>query len=257
MDVNFEYYFVWALCLCAVMYALDKLWFAPKRKLAGKTSKPLWMEYTGGMFWPLLAVIIVRSFIFQIVVVPTSSLAPTVIPTEFLWVEQYSYGLRLPIWHREILSVAKPKVGELAVFHWPVNPDKYFVKRVIGTPGDYIEYKNKHLIINGHVAMQSAGHLIQDPDSAQPYLVVQRQEQLGEVKHSILLRKQVARGDFSLTVPKDHYFMMGDNRDNSNDSRSWGMVQTSAIVGKPAWVLMSWDPHQHKPRWSRIGERLV
>ena len=154
----------------------------------------------------------------------------------------------------QIIPIAKPKKGEIAVFRWPPNPTYDYIKRVVGVPGDKVEYKNKKLIINGTEMKQTFIENTIDESSGKP--VEKYRENLNGVEHDIFIRENVAPFDFELVVPERQYFMMGDNRDDSADSRYWGFVSDEYLRGKAFLVWMSWDAKKMLPRWSNIGHMI-
>lgn len=234
---------------------IDKIWFDKKRKAIHKPM-PIVIEYSRSLFFVLLLVWVIRSFLIQPYRVPTGSLEPTVEPGDLIAVSQFAYGIRLPVLRKTIISIDEPKVGDIALFHWPANPLTLFVKRVIGVPGDHIVYKNKILYINGkEMTQKTLGSGLDVEPGMAPRAVELKQEDLMGVKHNIYVRKTGGEtGDFDITVPKGMYFMMGDNRDDSDDSRFWGYVPEKDLVGKAFVIWMSWDPFKHRIRWSRIGK---
>lgn len=231
--------------------------------------KPVVIDYSRALFPVLLIVLLIRSFIVQPYRVPSGSLEPTVIPGDFILVNQYDYGLHLPVWHTKILPIGEPKRGQIVLFRWPVNPHVTFVKRVIGLPGDKISYINKVLYINGKEAKQKDLGFATDTDGpGTPTWRVQKvQENLLGVKHDIYICPasstecpgHTTHNFHNLVVPKGYYFMMGDNRDNSDDSRDWGFVPQGNLIGRAMFVFLSWDSSAslaHKIRWGRIGTKL-
>ncbi len=224
-------------------------------------------EYAKSFFWILLVVFIIRSFVIQPFVVPSQSLEPTVIPGDFIAVNQFAYGLRFPVWNKKFINIGKPKRGDIAVFHWPVDPKINFVKRVIGLPGDKISYINKVLYINGKMAKQKFIKYTLDTNYGKTFWKVKvMQENLNGVKHKIYIcakdaancpGNELKAGNFyNLKVPKGQYFMMGDNRDDSDDSRGWGFVPEKDLVGHAFIIWMSWGGWKHPVRFSRIGISL-
>lgn len=228
----------------------------------GRGDQPLVIEYARSFFPVLLVVLVIRSFIAQPYRVPTGSLEPTVMPGDFILVTQYNYGLHFPVWHWTLLNTGEPKRGQVALFHYPVNPHITFVKRVIGVPGDHISYINKVLYINGKKIKQTFVKRAKELGSVGHRANVKAyQETINGVTHQLYVRPdQPARNFYNLVVPKGMYFMMGDNRDDSDDSRFWGFVSASAFIGEGQMVLFSWDsraPHfWDKIRWDRMGDSL-
>lgn len=217
---------------------------------------PTLVDYSRAFFPVLLIVLVLRSFIIQNYKVPTGSLEPTVMPGDLIAVNQYDYGVKLPIWDATIIPTGRPKVSQIALFRWPVNPAVTFVKRVIGMPGDKISYIDKVLYINGRKATQHYVGTAVDKEST-PVAVKVYTENLEGYVHKIWIRPNVASVNFKdLVVPKGYYFMMGDNRDNSDDSRDWGFVPQNAFLGRAmvVWMNMRFSPFSVD--WHRIGTQL-
>lgn len=229
-----------------------------------KANIPGWAQVAQDYAPLLLLVWVVRSFVLQPYHVPTGSLEPSLLPHELILVKQYQYGLRFPMWplyYGKVVPVSLPKRGDIALFRYPENEHILLIKRVIGLPGDHITYKNKVLRVNGKVAKQLPIHpeLSKQIDRV-PHLYPQDMysEQLpGYGRHLIYRSPEQANRakQTEWTVPKGMYFMMGDNRDNSYDSRFWGFVEQEKLIGKAWLVFMSWDQH-HRIRWKRLGTRL-
>lgn len=201
-------------------------------------------------FFPLLAVVFVlRSFLFEPFQIPSSSMAPTLEVGDYILVNKFTWGIRLPVLRDKVVEVGEPERGDVVVFYPPHMNDTYYIKRVIGLPGDRISYRNKQLFVNGEPIPQdwsAAG------GNARGRFRVGR-ESLGEDGH--LLQVDLARPtrDFSVTVKPGHYFMMGDNRDNSSDSRVWGQVPERDIVGKAVAIWMHWESLLSIPSFGRAG----
>lgn len=247
-----------ALCLLVlslitgVIYLLDVLFLAKKRRHGKKA--PRWIEY-GRSFFPIfLTVLLIRSFLFEPFRIPTGSLEPTLLVGDFLVVNKFIYGLRLPVWEKKILALKSPQVGDIVVFRWPPNPKLDFIKRVVGVPGDVVQYHHKILTINGKEAKQEFFQYTADESSGNP--VAEYRENLNGVVHSIYRRPDVSSQDFEVTVPPNSYFVMGDNRDDSADSRYWGFVNDRYLRGKAMFSWMSWDSKQWTIRWRRIARAI-
>lgn len=218
------------------------------------------VDYARSLFPVFLIVLLLRAFVAQPFKVPTGSLEPTVMPGDFILVTQFNYGLKLPVWHTTLIPTSEPKRGQIALFRWPVNPHVTFVKRVIGVPGDTISYINKVLYINGKKCDQ---HLVKesyDLESGKKVPAKIYEENLLGVKHFILRRESVPAEDFkNLKIPQGEYLMMGDNRDDSDDSRDWGLVPAKNFIGEAQLVLFNWNsnlPWSSKVDWHRIGTIL-
>ncbi|MCB1827510.1 MAG: signal peptidase I, partial [Coxiellaceae bacterium] len=236
---------------------IDVAFFARKRKKAGAKPTKL-VEYSRSFFPALLAVWIIRSFLIQPYRVPTGSLEPTVMPGDFIAVQQYAYGLRVPVIRQKIVAIGEPKRGDVVLFFWPVNEGVRFVKRVVGVPGDHVEYRDKKLTINGvEIKQTPQGDAMSEEPGQAPTFVKKFQEDLLGVKHTIYIRPdRPARAAIDVTIPEGYYFMMGDNRDDSDDSRYWGLVPEKNLIGKAFGVWMSWDSNKHWPRFNRIGKGI-
>ncbi len=214
------------------------------------------MEW-GGSFFPVLALVLVlRSFVAEPFVIPSGSMIPTLAVGDYILVNKYAYGLRLPVFGTKIVPVGQPERGDVMVFFPPHQPN-YFIKRVIGLPGDQIEYRDKRLIINGEpVPMEVVGQI--PPE--QPRIAVV-EESLRIPAHEVFINTRVTMESCMRTQPdpcrwtvgEDEYFMMGDNRDHSEDSRSWGMVPEANIVGRAIAIWAHKEPGLNWPSFARNG----
>lgn len=281
MSINFPLLLVLAVAVSGALALIDLVFLAPRRRAAITTyessvakpeqgvvdrlnREPLLVEY-GKSFFPVLAIVLIlRSFLVEPFQIPSGSMKPTLEVGDFILVNKFAYGIRLPVLDTKVIEVENPQRGDVMVFRYPSDPNINYIKRVIGLPGDHIRYtSDKRLFINGEpVAEQLLGEVPGTLGSAVLY-----QEKLGEVEH--LIRKEMTRYRIEPSrewvVPEGHYFMMGDNRDNSNDSRYWddpqiarnrqGMVPDKNIVGKAFAVWMSWPVPklQNMPNFSRVG----
>ena len=221
----------------------------------GILRQPTWIEYSGSFFPVLLLVFLLRSFLYEPFKIPSSSMVPTLTVGDLILVNKFTYGIRLPIINKKIIEVNDPQRGDVMVFKYPKDMSLDYIKRVVGVPGDKIVYKNKRLTVNGQALsyVQQADYLDEEHLSYSK----QFKENLTGREHNILnddnapsyvqnpdafpqheLCSYNAEG-FACTVPTGHYFMMGDNRDNSLDSRYWGFVPDKNIVGKAFFVWMN------------------
>ena len=247
--MNFALILVLLTFFSGVIYLLDIIFWAKKRPSAQKPCRII--EYARSFFPVFITVLILRSFLIDSFRIPSGSLEPTLLVGDFVAVNKFAYGLRLPVLDKKIIAIAKPKTGDIAVFRWPPNPSFDYIKRVIGVPGDTIRYKNKVLTINGKEMKQTLIDYTTDESSGNA--VAHYQEDLNGIKHDIYIRPDVSAQDFSIKVPEHHYFMLGDNRDDSADSRYWGLVADEYLRGKALLVWMSWNGIKDTIRWSRIG----
>ena len=281
MSLNFPLLLVIAVFVCGLLALLDLVFLAPRRRAAiasyqGTVSEPdmvvveklnkepLLVEYGKSFFPVLFIVLVLRSFLVEPFQIPSGSMKPTLDVGDFILVSKFSYGIRLPVIDKKVIEVGDPQRGDVMVFRYPSDPNVNYIKRVVGLPGDQIRYTaDKKLFVNGEsIAEQLVGSEPGTLGSAELY-----KEKLGEAEH--LIRKEMSRyrspPDRQWVVPAGHYFMMGDNRDNSNDSRYWddpsipkdllGMVPDQNIVGKAFAVWMSWPEPKlsHLPNFSRVG----
>ncbi len=257
MHLNFETLLTGAVVLLGFLVLIDKLFFARKRKLA---NLPLWVEYSRSFFPILLLVLVIRSFLFEPFRIPSGSLMPTLVVGDFILTNKFSYGIRLPVLHKKVFTMNEPQRGDIAVFRYPSDPRIDYIKRIVGIPGDRLSYIDKVLYINDQPAEQiTEGYsIINSGDAPSPtWQVVKKQENLMGIKHGIYQRPAAPPRDFyDVVVPEGHYFMMGDNRDDSGDSRSWGFVSEKALIGQAIRVWFSWDNLKYQVRWNRIGMRI-
>ncbi len=250
-----------------IVWAVDKFWLRKRRAeqlAAGRASddqpsKPV--EFLASFFPLLLLVLVFRSFVFEPFKIPSGSMIPTLLIGDFIVVSKYSYGLRLPVFNNKILETGEPERGDVFVFRFPEDNRTNYIKRVIGLPGDSITYRNKVLFINGEpIEQQVVGPWIgQGLNRNQPGTRPQlRIEQLSDVDHEILVHGNPVRSrQASWVVPEGHYFAMGDNRDQSLDSRSWGFVPEENLVGKAIRIWMHWDCGSgFCIDFSRIGDKI-
>src|SRR5690554_1498705 len=244
---------------------LDKAEAARLRQEAyDKANRPpWWVEYCASFFPVILVVFLLRSFLFEPFRIPSGSMLPTLQNGDLILVNKYEYGIRLPVLDRKIIEVGDPQRGDVVVFRYPVDPSIDYIKRVVGVPGDVVQYRDKVLTINGERVETVRTGDYYEPDRSS--YVGRYTEVLGNVQHDILLNRQQRQeympisnfplrdhceyggGGVRCTVPAGHYFMMGDNRDNSLDSRYWGFVPDRYIVGRAFMVWMNFS----EP--SRIG----
>lgn len=250
--MNFALILLVLSVVTGVIYLLDVVLFAKRREDTDKQSKII--EYSRSFFPVFIIVLLLRSFLVEPFRIPSGSLEPTLLVGDFVAVNKFAYGLRLPVWEKKVVKINNPKTGQIAVFRWPPDPSYDYIKRVIGTPGDKIEYKNKVLSVNGKTMPQKFIENTIDESSGK--VVKKMQENLNGIKHYIYINDETKAHDFSITVPKGKYFMMGDNRDDSADSRYWGYVDDEYLRGQAFLVWMSWNGAKDRIRWSQIGKLI-
>lgn len=211
-------------------------------------SEPWWVKETKSLLPILLLVLVVRSFIVEPFQIPSSSMEPTLDIGDFILVNKFTYGLRLPVIRTKVVPISDPERGDVMVF-FPPHDKRYFIKRVIGLPGDVIEYRDKVLFINGE--KQEQAPLVNT--NMDVYSRDLMQENLSGIEHEIFNYSKRAVQNFKVTVAEGHYFMMGDNRDFSSDSRVWGQVPQENIVGQAFAVWMHWKDWGSLPSFSHVG----
>ena len=244
MDINFPLILLCLVTAGALIWIVDALWFARHR---GPEEKDPALVENAKALTPVLAVVfVIRSFLYEPFQIPSASMEQTLLTGDFILVNKYTYGIRLPVWRTKVLDNNEPERGDVMVF-FPPHEDRYFIKRVIGVPGDLVEYRDKVLYINGEEQPQQ---LIPGPRRA---LFQQYQETLDGHTHLIQRLVSAPADNFKQQVPPGYYFMMGDNRDRSMDSRRWGMVPEERIVGKAVAIWMHKEPGWNLPSFDRAG----
>ncbi|MFN9506262.1 MAG: signal peptidase I [Rubrivivax sp.] len=227
-------------------------------------AQPWWLDWTAGLFPVILAVFLLRSFLYEPFKIPSGSMVPTLLVGDLILVNKFHYGIRLPVINTKVVVINDPQRGDVMVFRYPPDPRMDYIKREVGIPGDEIAYVNQKLRVNGKEVPLTPQNEFYDEDAMR--VVPQFLEKLGEVDHKILVdpkRPSFFGADDKqfpfrencrysaegvvCQVPQGHYFMMGDNRDNSMDSRFWGFVPDENIVGKAFFVWMNFG------NLSRIG----
>lgn len=257
MNLDFSVVFVILAVVTGGIWAFDAWVLAPRRAVApggaeggGKSREPVLVEYARSFFPVILIVFLFRSFAYEPFRIPSSSMLPTLRVGDFILVNKFVYGLRVPILGQTLVPLGEPRRGDVVVFRLPSEPSKHYIKRLVGLPGDRIVYRDKQLVINGEpVGMEAAGFL-RIGNGLNAHLGIER---LGEAEHEILTLPQRQEQAREFVVPEGRYFMMGDNRDNSKDSRypEVGMVPERNIVGKAVRIWLTWPPV-----WSRVGNRI-
>lgn len=236
--------------LTGALWALDK--YKLRRLRAEGAKEPLWVEYGASLFPVILVVFLLRSFIVEPFKIPSGSMIPTLMVGDFILVNKYTYGIRLPVINKKVIALNDPKRGDVMVFRYPVDPSVDYIKRVVGVPGDRIAYRAKRLFVNDIEVPVSQIEDFLNADRR--YFSQQFVAKFGETEHRYLNDADVPamimdsfdfpyrenciynNAGVECTVPSGHYFMMGDNRDNSRDSRFWGFVPDENIVGKAYFV---------------------
>nr|VFJ67057.1 MAG: signal peptidase I Serine peptidase. MEROPS family S26A [Candidatus Kentron sp. DK]VFJ67201.1 MAG: signal peptidase I Serine peptidase. MEROPS family S26A [Candidatus Kentron sp. DK] len=270
MNLDFSTILLLLVLLSGAIWAFDATVLAPRRqhrRLVGGDIRLSLIEkiadYARSFFPVFLAVLLLRSFLVEPFRIPSGSMLPTLEIGDFILVNKYTYGIRLPVLDRKIIDIGKPERGDVIVFRYPEDGVTPYIKRVVGLPGDRIDYRNDTLYINGkRIAREFTDTYRgtganQKMDGAERYL-----EHLGNVDHNILIRPgQVdilgirIYPHVPIRIPEGQYFVMGDNRNNSKDSRFWGTVPDENLIGKAFLIWMNLDLEDGVD-WSRVGNSI-
>jgi signal peptidase I len=266
MIFDFSFILVAATVLTGVIWAIDVALFKGQRLAAGaargvppeEVREPMVVEYARSFFPVILIVLLIRSFMFEPFRIPSDSMMPTLLDGDFIFVNKYAYGLRLPVINSKIVGIGEPQRGDVIVFRLPSDPSTNYIKRLIGLPGDHIAVRDDVLYVNGQKIDVQLNGLYQGVGQSGARNPGARlgTERLGEVVHNVLyLNRQPP--DYDQVVPEGHYFFMGDNRDNSRDSRfpEVGFVPERNLVGKAVRIWLNWDLPD-APIWSRVGDPI-
>ena len=265
MVLDFSFYLFVGIIVTGAIWLLDVFFLASRRhqvikadsklvagvEVTHKGKEPVVVEYAKSFFPVLVIVFLLRGFLFEPFRIPSGSMLPSLYIGDFILVNKFSYGIKIPVLNYTILEMGKPERGDVVVFRYPRDTSLDYIKRIIGLPGDHIAYYNKVLYVNGKPTVRSFNEQYEGP--GQPY-ANEYNESLGEMSHELLLmpgRPSNLEGEY--IVPKNSYFVMGDNRDNSNDSRVWGAVPESHLVGKAIMIWMHWSDEMH---WNRLGKMI-
>ncbi|WP_104027181.1 signal peptidase I [Vibrio jasicida] len=292
MANTFSLILVIVTLVTGVVWLLEKLVFAKKRQakveeiqaqtvngldavtLQKVERQPWWIENSVSIFPVIAFVLVLRSFIYEPFQIPSGSMMPTLLVGDFILVEKYAYGLKDPVWRHQLVETGKPERGDIVVFKYPPQPNIDYIKRVVGLPGDTVRYSS-----DKQVCIQSQGDSVCKPVKLSnveesPFIqngipLIQMNEKLGEVEHQILVNPlardrvqnyQPRPGVNEWVVPQGQYFVMGDNRDNSADSRYWGFVPEANLVGKAVaiWISFEFDRGADSvlPSWIPTGVRF-
>jgi signal peptidase I len=251
--LSFALFLFTLLVLTGSVWALEGAWL--RRGRPAHQKQPWWVEYSVSFFPVILIVFVLRSFLVEPFKIPSSSMVPTLLVGDFILVNKFTYGIRLPVINRKIIELGSPQRGDVMVFRYPEDRSLDYIKRVVGLPGDRVEYRDKRLSINGTpVPMQQA----EDYLSRERMQFSKRYvERLNGTKYEILVEDDAPAlipplrafpfanncnynmRELACTVPRGHYFVMGDNRDNSSDSRVWGFVPDENIVGRAFFIWLN------------------
>ncbi|MGF1747307.1 MULTISPECIES: signal peptidase I [Vibrio] len=291
MANTFSLILVIVTLVTGVVWVLDKLVLRKKRQqkladiqaqanqiddeVAQKATAPSWFVENSVSIFPVIAfVLVLRSFIYEPFQIPSGSMMPTLLVGDFILVEKYAYGLKDPVWRTQLVDVGKPERGDSIVFKYPPQPNIDYIKRVVGLPGDMVRYSaSKDICIQTKGTSEckpvKLSNVVDSPFVQNGIPLIQMDEKLGDVEHQVLvnpLRRdrvdqyQPRNGINEWVVPEGHYFVMGDNRDNSADSRYWGFVPEANLVGKAVAIWISFEFERSAdsflPAWIPTGVRL-
>lgn len=266
MDIDFPLVLSWAVIISGALWLADAALLKPRRQRAAEAlqassdsvdpetlnavlKEPLIAEYARSFFPVLLLVLLLRSFLVEPYQIPSESMVPTLQVGDFILVNKFAYGIRLPVLGTKLWDVGEPQRGDVMVFIPPHEP-RYFIKRVVGLPGDHIRYQNKTLYINGQRIEER--FMEQVTVGGRPQYRIY-EEKLGAETHEIYRYPTLRERPGEWTVPEGHYFMMGDNRGKSLDSRRWGFASDANVVGKAFAIWVHKEPGLSWPTFSRNG----
>lgn len=259
LDYDFSFWLVVGSIVTGVVWGGYALWIkSQQREYPPEGSEPILVEYARSFFPVIFIVLLLRSFLVEPFRIPSGSMMPTLLVGDFILVNKFTYGIRLPVVNQKIIEMGLPKRGDIVVFRYPKDPSIDYIKRVVGLPGDRIAYFQKKLTINGVAAPQQSIDRYQgDGQNANMTGAEHSIEDLLGVSHDMLTTPGAPTIEDVFVVPEGHYFMMGDNRDNSNDSRYWGVVPEANLVGKAFFIWMNFDGQSSWfIAWNRLGTIL-
>lgn len=272
MTMDFSALLVLLTLISGVIWLFDHLFLLPKRKarlnapgsdiddeLASNILKPsVPVDYAKSFFPIFLVVLLLRSFLVEPFRIPSNSMMPTLLTGDFILVNKFNYGLRLPVLNKKVFQIGDPQRGDVMVFRFPEDDKTPFIKRVVGVPGDRISYLDKILYVNGVEISQEKIGIYQGVGSGVGMTgSTILTEHLDPVLHTILNSPDRSSKEVDeFVVPDGEYFVMGDNRDNSLDSRFWGTVPDENIIGRAFRIWMYWDSNSKGMDWQRIGMKI-
>lgn len=254
MIIDFAFVLVVLLALSGTILLADRLWLRARRPAGAREPVPV--DYARSFFPVILLVLVLRSFLYEPFRIPSDSMMPTLVQGDFIFVNKWRYGLRLPVVNTRIVDIGSPQRGDVIVFRKPTEPSVTFIKRLVGLPGDVVRVTERGVFVNGTPLPVRMNGLYEGPkESLYPFTVVAA-ERLGTEDHRIMLdpARPAALGEWR--VPEGHYFFMGDNRNNSRDSRfpEVGFVPEANIIGRAVVIWLSFSPDRGRLfLWERMG----
>jgi signal peptidase I len=265
MIVDFSLILVVATLITGVIWGLDSLLWRPGRQRALASGaapegvrEPVVVEYARSFFPVIFVVLLIRSFLFEPFRIPSDSMMPTLLDGDFIFVSKFAYGLKLPVINTKVVPIGTPHRGDVIVFRKPSDPSTNYIKRLVGLPGDHIEVRGRQVFVNDQPVPVKMNGPYPGPRNIGPQADAQQgEETLGKVTHRILYINEREPREYDQVVPAGHYFFMGDNRDNSRDSRypDVGFVPEKNLVGKAVRIWLNWDLPE-PPLWGRIGDAI-
>jgi signal peptidase I len=256
--MNFAAILLTALLASGAVLLFDFL-FSRRRKQAleagGTLKEPVLVSYARSFFPVILLVLVLRSFLFEPFRIPSASMMPNLVDGDFIFVNKFAYGLRLPVVNTKVLSIGVPNRGDVIVFRLPSDPSTHYIKRLIGLPGDHIVVHDNRLIINGSpVPLESDGIYADGYGFNGSALGIER---FGKQEYMVMFAPDRLSTDFDAVVPAGNYFFMGDNRNDSQDGRfpQVGFVPEGNLVGRASRIWLNWE-FLHWPHWNRIGKKI-
>ena len=254
MDYDFSFFLVVASLVTGLIWGGYVLFLKISKTDAQDRPEPFLVETAHSFFPILFIVLILRSFIAEPFRIPSGSMMPTLLIGDFILVNKFTYGIRLPVLYTKLVEINEPERGDVVVFRFPKNPEVDYIKRVVGIPGDRVAYYDKKVYINGKLAKQvSLGRYQGVGQGVNMTGAEHIIENLAGKEHDILIVNGQPTVEGVFVVPEGQYFVMGDNRDNSNDSRYWGTVPEQNLVGKAFFIWMNWDWQNKGIGFDRIG----
>jgi signal peptidase I len=260
MIVDFSLVLVVLVLVSGVTWAADHWYFARRRAARGPDAKePVIVGYARSFFPVILLVLLLRSFLYEPFRIPSDSMMPTLVQGDFIFVNKWEYGLRLPVLNWKFVNVGEPQRGDVIVFRKPTDPSIVLIKRLVGLPGDAIRVTAGQVFVNGKSVPVEPGDFYRGPKEEQYPFTVMAQEDLGGHEHELMFDPSRPATQGEWVVPQGHYFMMGDNRNNSRDSRfpDVGFVPEENVIGRAVAIWLSFNPsHGSFMLWNRMGTRI-
>jgi signal peptidase I len=256
MVFDFSFVLVALALFTGLVWGIDHWVLAPRRAARGLTKEPVLVDYSRSFFPVIVIVLLLRSFLYEPFRIPSDSMMPTLVQGDFIFVNKWRYGLRLPVANREVFSIGAPARGDVVVFRKPSDPSLVLIKRLVGLPGDTIGVVGSQVYVNGAPFRIDPGELYSGPKNEQYPFSRVGEEQFDGVKHAVMLDPVRPGMDGEWRVPVGHFFMMGDNRNNSRDSRfpDVGFVPRENLIGRAEAIWLSFNPEPGSILlWERMG----